>query len=48
MERTELHVRLPADLAKALAAKARKQGISLNAQITIALREWLARREKST
>jgi predicted HicB family RNase H-like nuclease len=42
MDKPSLHIRLPADLHAAVKAEAERQGISLNAQITIALRQWRA------
>jgi len=45
MERISAHIRLPIDLHAALMAEAEHMGISLNAMVTIALRQWLALEE---
>jgi len=45
MKRTDLHVRLPEDLADALAAEAEHLGVSMNAAIIVALRQWQASKE---
>lgn len=38
---TSIHVRLPDDLHEALKATAKRNGISLNAVISLALRGWM-------
>lgn len=48
MSKSDLHIRLPEELGQALAAEAKKLGISLNAMVGIALREWLAQKEKQS
>ena len=45
MKTTDLHVRLPEPIKKALASEAKRTGISLNAQIVIALSAWVAKEE---
>jgi predicted HicB family RNase H-like nuclease len=47
-DKASMHVRLPFDLHAALKAEAERMGVSLNAQITIALRQWQAQGENHT
>jgi predicted HicB family RNase H-like nuclease len=42
----DLHVRLPEDLHEVLKAQGQRMGLSLNAQIISALRQWQAQQER--
>lgn len=46
MDKQSIHVRLPKDLHAALVADAQRLGISLNALIAIALRQWQEQQTK--
>jgi hypothetical protein len=46
MDKQSLHVRLPTDLHAALGAEAQRLGISLNAVVITALRQWQENQEE--